>query len=115
MLARAMRDEPTRPGAVTADDIALYREAWSRPGALTGMLAWYRAMFLPRVRVEMRIIDAPVLVLWGDADPHLGTALAAPAPALVPHARVAMIRGASHWVQHDAPERVNEETIAFLK
>jgi len=26
-----------------------------------------------------------------------------------------MIPGASHWVQHDAPERVNEEVIGFLR
>jgi pimeloyl-ACP methyl ester carboxylesterase len=115
MLARSLRDEPTRPGAVTAEDIARYREAWSRPGALTGMLAWYRAMFLPSARVEMRAIDAPALVLWGDADPHLGSALATPAPELVPNARVVMIPGASHWVHLDAPERVNAKLIDFLR
>ena len=115
IMVRSMRDEPTRPGAVTEDDIARYREAWSRPGALTGMLAWYRAMFLPSARVEMRVIDAPTLVLWGDADPHLGSDLATPPPELVPAGRVVMIPGASHWVQHDAAEQVNAEVIAFLR
>jgi pimeloyl-ACP methyl ester carboxylesterase len=115
MLARAMKDEPTRPGAVTDEDIARYREAWSRPGAIRGMLAWYRAMFLPSGRGPMPRIDAPTLVLWGDADPHIGSELATPQPELVPNARVTMLPGASHWVMQDAPERVNEELVAFLK
>jgi pimeloyl-ACP methyl ester carboxylesterase len=113
-FTRAMRDEPTRAGAVTEEDLRRYREAWSRPDAIRGMVAWYRAMFAV-APVEMRTIEAPVLVLWGDADPHLGAALATPSPKLVPHAHVVMIPGASHWVQHDAPERVNEELIGFLR
>lgn len=114
ILARSIRDEPKRPGAVTPEDVARYREAWARPGALTAMIAWYRALFHPSTHVGMRAIDAPVLVLWGEADIHLGPALAAPLPALVPNARVVMIPQASHWVQHDAAERVNEELVAFL-
>ena len=115
LLARTIRDEPTRAGAVTDDDVARYREAWSRPGALTAMIAWYRAMFLPGSRVAMRPIEGPVLSIWGDADPHLGPALATPSRKLVPGAHVEMIPGASHWVQHDAPERVNEALVAFLR
>jgi pimeloyl-ACP methyl ester carboxylesterase len=114
-LVRAMRDEPTRDGAVTEDDVARYREAWGRPGALTGMLAWYRAMFRRSLQPKMRRIDAPVLVLWGEADPHLDSRLAVPDPALVPRARVERIPGASHWVQTDAPELVNAALVAFLR
>jgi pimeloyl-ACP methyl ester carboxylesterase len=115
ILARAIRDEPRRPGAVTQEDVARYREAWARPGALTAMIGWYRAMLRPSTHVEMRAIDAPILVLWGEADIHLGPALAPPPPKLVPNAHLVMIPGASHWVHHDAPERVNDELVAFLR
>jgi pimeloyl-ACP methyl ester carboxylesterase len=114
ILARAMQGEP-RPGLVTDADLAVYREGWSRPGALTSMVHWYRAMFLPSARGPMRPIEAPALVLWGDADPHLGASLARPRADLVPNARVVMIHGASHWVQIDAAERVNAELVAHLR
>jgi pimeloyl-ACP methyl ester carboxylesterase len=111
-LLESLRKE-TRPGLFGEDDAAAYREAWSQPGALTGMLAWYRAMF--RGRHRMRRIGAPVLVLWGDGDVHLGSELAAPPASLVTDARVVHLEGASHWVQLDAEERVNEELAAFLR
>jgi pimeloyl-ACP methyl ester carboxylesterase len=113
-LVRAIRDEPTRPGAVTEDDVARYREAWSQPGALTATVRWYRAMFRPGTAVPMRRVDAPTLVLWGEADPHLGAELAAPKPELVPSAQVVRLPGASHWVQHDEPTRVNDALVAWL-
>ncbi len=115
VLAKAIKNEPSRPGAVSDDDIAQYREAWSQAGAIEGMLAWYRAMFRKDLKIRMKRVEAKVLVLWGDGDPHLGTEVATPLEKLVPNARVEMVRGASHWVHVDAPEIVNREMIAFLK
>jgi pimeloyl-ACP methyl ester carboxylesterase len=114
-LVRAIRDEPTRPGAVTNEDVAAYRSAWSQPGALTAMLNWYRAMLRPGSAAPLRRIDAPTLVLWGEADPHLGVDLATPKPELVPNARIVRLAGASHWVQHDEPERVNDALVEWLR
>jgi pimeloyl-ACP methyl ester carboxylesterase len=115
VLTRAIRDEPTNRAAVTPEDLALYREAWSRPGALEAMLSWYRALFRPGALVPVRPIEAPALVLWGEAaDPHLGPGLATPSASFVPDARVVMLPGASHWVQHDEAERVNAELVRFL-
>ena len=115
MLVRALRDEPTREGAVTEADLALYREAWSQPGALTTMIHWYRAMIRPHAAVRMAPIEVETLVLWGEGDIHLEPSLAAPPSEMVPHARVDMIPGASHWVQLDAAEQVNAALIAFLR
>ncbi|MFT3765385.1 MAG: alpha/beta fold hydrolase [Minicystis sp.] len=115
ILQRSFREEPIRAGAYTEADLARYREAWSQRGALTAMVNYYRAMPLPSARVPMRRIDAPVLVLWGDGDPHLGRDLAEPPPDLVPHARVEHIADASHWVHHDQPERVIDELTRFLR
>jgi pimeloyl-ACP methyl ester carboxylesterase len=114
MLVRAIRDEPTRPGAVTGEDVARYRKAWSQPGALTAEVNWYRAMFRSGTAVPTRRIETATLVVWGEADPHLGSELATPNAELVPNAHVVRIPGASHWVQHDAPERVNEALLDWL-
>ena len=102
-----------RPGAFTDQDLALYREALLQPGALRAMINYYRAA--ARHRPKLRPVEAPVLVLWGDLDRHLGHALARPDARLVPDVRVVHIAGASHWVQHDAPDEVNERLIGFLR
>jgi pimeloyl-ACP methyl ester carboxylesterase len=56
-----------------------------------------------------------VLVIWGEQDKYLGRELAEPPRALVPHARLERIGDASHFVQYDRPDRVNELLIPFLR
>lgn len=107
-----------RPGAFTAEDLDRYRAAWSRPGALTAMLAWYRAAVRrdPRAsRAGWRTIKAPTLVIWGERDRFIEASLAEPDPAWVPRARVERLPAASHWVQHDEPDRVNALLIEHLR
>jgi pimeloyl-ACP methyl ester carboxylesterase len=105
------------PGAFSDADIERYVDAWSQPGALTGMINYYRAALRqsPRTALaRMRRIDVPVLVIWGERDAYLGSELARPDPKWVPNARVERLPEATHWVQHDAPEGVNELLTAFL-
>jgi pimeloyl-ACP methyl ester carboxylesterase len=115
-LRRAFDD--ARPGAFTPQDIARYVEAWSQPGAATAMLNYYRAAFrrVPR-RGQERTgpIRAPTLVIWGERDRALGPELAEPDRADVPNLeRVVRLPDASHWVQHDEPERVGQLLIDFF-
>jgi epoxide hydrolase 4 len=51
----------------------------------------------------------------GDQDRYLGRELAEPDRAWVPEVRVERITEASHWVQADAPERVNQLMVDFLQ
>ncbi len=105
------------PSSFSDTDVERYVEAWSQPGALTGMINYYRAALRqsPRKALErMSPIDAPVLVIWGERDSYLGSELAQPNPKWVPNVRVERLPQATHWVQHDAPERVNELLIEFL-
>jgi pimeloyl-ACP methyl ester carboxylesterase len=113
-LLKPLREEPTRPGAFTREDLARYVEAYARPGALTAMINWYRAILRAKAP-EIRRTEVPVLVLWGENDRHLDRAIATPSPELVPDARVVFVPNATHWVQHDAPETVNSELIAFFR
>jgi pimeloyl-ACP methyl ester carboxylesterase len=103
--------------AFTDEDLERYVEAWSQPGALTGMINYYRAVLRrsPRATLAgLRPISAPTMVIWGMLDRHLGSELAEPAPEWVPDVRMERIPDATHWVQHDAPARVNELLIDFL-
>jgi pimeloyl-ACP methyl ester carboxylesterase len=97
-------------GAFTDDDLDRYVEAWSQPGALTGMINYYRAALrrsLRGIAAQLQPIECETLVIWGMQDRHLGSELADPPREWVPHVRLERIEQATHWVQHDAPERVN--------
>src|SRR5688500_12536839 len=69
----------SRRGTFTDEDVRVYREAWARPGALTGMLNWYRAGL--RVRASpppSPRVTVPTLLIWGTKDRALGEELAQP-------------------------------------
>jgi pimeloyl-ACP methyl ester carboxylesterase len=111
-------EHDARPGAFTAEDIERYVEAWSQPGAATAAINYYRALLRqsPK-RAEARIlpVSAPTRVIWGEHDRHLGAALAEPHRADVPNLeRVIRLPDASHWVQHDEPERVTQLLAEFF-
>jgi pimeloyl-ACP methyl ester carboxylesterase len=118
-LRKTLKSDPVRPDAVTDEDIDKYVEAMSQPGAATAAINYYRAamrsLLRPREESAVRAIEAPVLVIWGEQDKYLGRELAEPPRALVPHARLERIGDASHFVQYDRPERVNELLIPFLR
>jgi pimeloyl-ACP methyl ester carboxylesterase len=110
-LADALR-EGKRPQACTDEDLARYREAWSQPGALTAMINWYRAK-RDFAQVPQRI-PFPTLIVWGDGDRYGVPALADRCALLCDHGSVIHL-DASHWVQHDVPEKINALLLDFLK
>lgn len=112
---RSLRSDS--PGSFSDTDLERYVEAWSQPGALTGMINYYRAALRnsPRTALgRLRAIAAPTLVIWGERDRHLGAELAEPLPQWVPNVRVERLPGATHWVQHEEPERVSELLAQFF-
>jgi pimeloyl-ACP methyl ester carboxylesterase len=117
-LRWALGRQPTRLGAFTAQDIDRYVAAAAQPGALRAAINYYRAAVranpLAQVHTLSRV-DIPTLVIWGDQDRYLGRELAEPDRTWVPEVRVERIAEASHWVQADAPERVNQLMMDFLQ
>jgi pimeloyl-ACP methyl ester carboxylesterase len=116
-LGRVLRHDPVRRDAFTPDDVDRYKHALARPGALTASLNYYRALFRSRLRGEfgdLGTIDVPTLLIWGDKDRALSVRLTHGLEKWVPRLRVERIRNASHWVQNDAPQRVNELMLDFL-
>jgi pimeloyl-ACP methyl ester carboxylesterase len=112
-------ERDARPGAFTSADIDRYREAWSQPGAATAAINYYRGALRRRRgrrSRQLQPVEAPTLVIWGERDRHLGSELAEPHRADVPGlVRVARLPDASHWVQHDEPERVSGLLIDFFR
>jgi epoxide hydrolase 4 len=116
-LRAIFRNDPVRPGAFSPQDIERYIEAISRPGALTAAMNYYRALFRQspaRVQGQMRRVEMPVLVIWGERDRYLGAELAEPDRNWVPNVHVERLQEGSHWVQLDQPEEVNALLLEFL-
>ncbi len=113
-LVRSMQSS-SAPGTYPPEELAAYREAWAEPGALTGMINWYRAgrRRLLRDR-DLTPIAPPGLLIWGRGDPHLGAFLAEPSIALCREGRLEFVDDAGHWIQNEAPARVNELLTGFL-
>jgi pimeloyl-ACP methyl ester carboxylesterase len=104
--------------AYTPEEIDRYIEAWSQPGAATGMINYYRSSVRQsqkKAEAALRPIKAPTLVIWGERDHYLGPELAEPDHDDVPNLdRVERLPDASHWVHHDEAERVTQLLTDFF-
>jgi pimeloyl-ACP methyl ester carboxylesterase len=132
LLARGLRTSGRRAGggagagagggrpAFTAAELDEYRRAWRRPGALRAMIDWYRALRYP-LRMGGRVgaaaapkVQPRTLLLWGRRDRALGAELAQPTLARCAAGQLVVLDDASHWLQHEEPERVNAALLAHL-
>jgi pimeloyl-ACP methyl ester carboxylesterase len=104
--------------AFTPEETDRYIEAWSQPGAATGMINYYRSSVRQspkKAEAALRPVKAPTLVIWGQRDRYLGPELAEPEHDDVPNLdRVERLPDASHWVHHDEAERVTQLLIDFF-
>ena len=106
----------SRPEKFDEATLAGYREAWSQPGAPRGMLNWYRAAARhpPKSRGP-RTVSVPTLLLWGERDRFLGKEMIDPSAALLEEGRVLRFPEATHWLQHEEPEAVNQHLIDHFR
>jgi len=113
-LRAALRGSSARmsfPDAV----IEKYIEAWSRPGAIRGMINYYRAMRVkyPKIQGVSREPACPILAIWGERDPVFTKESMKP-PAHWKNVETARLPDAGHFPQADAPDEVNRLLINFL-
>ena len=104
----------SRPGTFSMEDLAQYRAAWSQPGALTGMIHWYRALFRYRTKFPDRTVRVPTRILWGERDAFLLSEMAHESLRYCVDAELYTFANASHWLQHEEPARVSELLIDFF-
>ena len=104
------------------EELDRYRDLFLAPRAAGAALGYYRAGFrgvgTARRAAREHPVEAPTLVLWGACDPFLGPELIARerSPWFAPRNRpdIVSIADAGHFVQNEAPERVNEELLGWL-
>ncbi|WP_254523569.1 alpha/beta fold hydrolase [Natrinema caseinilyticum] len=113
LLERSLRDQAA-PGTFTDDELARYRRAWDRDGALTGMLNWYRAVARYPTTTPTDRVDAPTLVVWGEDDAALVPSLAVDSADYCTDSRLELLSRTSHWVPHEEPTQLTELLLEHL-
>lgn len=116
-LNRVVRGWAVHQERFSDADVDVIRNNASIPGALTGMINWYRAaarLLVSGKKRENVKIRVPTMLLWGERDLALGKELSYGTDRFVADLTVRYIPDASHWVQQDTPEAVNSELTAFL-
>jgi len=113
------------PSKVSAEERQAYLDDWSRPGALTAMLNWYRAtdFVVPAPGEDAAMpawadgpfppVQPPTLVIWGMADKAL---LPVELEGLEDHVQLLHIErvDAGHFVPWEAPDAVIAAIRGFL-
>lgn len=99
--------------------------AWSRPGALTGGLNFYRAspMYPPspedpgakklQLEPEDFTVKVPTLVVWGERDTALLPGCLDGLDEVVPDLKLVRVPEATHWIARERTELVIREIEAF--
>jgi len=105
----------SRPGTFSPEDLAQYRAAWSQPGAMTSMINWYRALFRFPTRFPDSKVRVPTRILWGTRDAFLMAEMAQDSLRYCTEAELFTLADATHWLQHEQPERVSELLIEFFR
>jgi pimeloyl-ACP methyl ester carboxylesterase len=101
--------------AFTPADIAAYKDAAAKRGALTAMLNYYRNLLQQGMtKTDWSVLEVPTLMIWGENDTALGKELTYGTEAYVRNLRIRYIANCSHWVQQEQPALVNQYIREFL-
>jgi epoxide hydrolase 4 len=87
-----------------------YRRSAQEPGAATAMVNYYRALSRTKVSVSLPkpgTVDTPTLMIWGASDQALSNATTEGTEKYVRDLTLRLLPNVSHWVQQEAPEKVN--------
>jgi epoxide hydrolase 4 len=95
--------------AFPRDVLKVYADAAMRPGALTAMINYYRALLrMPDAKnAGESVIDVPTLMVWGEEDLAIDIRCTDGTDAYVRDFTLHRLPGVSHWVQQEAPDKVN--------
>jgi pimeloyl-ACP methyl ester carboxylesterase len=102
--------------AFTTEDVKRYKEAWQQPGAVTGMLNWYRSLLRRDPGgVPSMTVEPETMVIWGTQDLLLRAAMAEDSIAFCPNGHLELIDEGTHWLHHECPARVNGLVTEFFE
>jgi pimeloyl-ACP methyl ester carboxylesterase len=114
------------PALISDEERAIYISQWSRPGALTAMLNWYRAsqLVVPPPGITADVPDwvlrafpkikIPVRVIWGLEDKALLPIQLEGIGEVGVDVDVFPLEGVGHFAPWEAPDKVAEALRPFL-
>ncbi len=121
LIERVFRGWAVDKSAFSDRDIAMFKEAAAKPGALTGGINYYRASFRQFLSSRLRVrgveakVRCPTLVIWAEEDRALGKEMTYDFQDEVEGPlEISYVPGCSHWVQQERPEVVNAVMSGFL-
>jgi pimeloyl-ACP methyl ester carboxylesterase len=115
VVTTALTGMAVNKDAFSDADLAAYKEAVAKPGALTAMLNYYRNAFAQRiVNREWGVLNVPTLMIWGEDDTALGKELTYGTEAYVRNFQIRYIPNCSHWVQQERPDLVTQYIREYL-
>lgn len=108
-IRRAFFDMAVDKTNFTPDVLDRYARDAQRPGAIRGMVNWYRAAAQLRGKLAgpWDVIETPTLVIWGEEDKALSIETLDGTDEFVRDLTIRKLPGVSHWVQQEAPQKVN--------
>ncbi len=116
-IALAFTSMAIKKSAFTPEDLAAFKDAIAKRGALTAMINYYRCnfkLFADKNEKVWGILDISTLMIWGEKDIALGKELTYGTDAYVRDLRIKYIPNCSHWVQQEQPALVNQYMREFL-
>ncbi|AFY89517.1 MAG: Soluble epoxide hydrolase [Chroococcidiopsis cubana SAG 39.79] len=114
-IENGLKGMAVNKSAFTPADIEAYKDAAAKRGALTAALNYYRNMLQQGMtNPNWGVLNVPTLMIWGEKDTALGRELSYGTATYVNPFQVRYIPDASHWVQQEKPELVNEYMREFL-
>src|SRR5215204_71622 len=117
LAEKLFRRAAANPEFFGDEDIAMYKEAWREPGALTATLNYYRANTFDLFfrRRETHKFKVPTLFIYGEKDSAiLPETVQNVKDAIDAHYEEVRIPDSGHWVQQEAAEAVNDTLREFL-
>lgn len=115
-IENALKGMAVNKSAFSKEDLEAYKDAAAKRGAMTAMLNYYRNIFgQGMLSQNWGILQVPTLMIWGEKDTALGKELTYGTQAYVRDFQIKYIPDASHWVQQEKPELVNQYMREFLK
>lgn len=104
--------------SITNEHLKDYITAWSKEGAVSSMINWYRAA----VRFPFKYdafenghVSVPTKIIWGKQDQFLEPILATKSLKYCKEGELVFLEEASHWLAHEEPQKVNELILSFLR
>ncbi|CAJ0592769.1 unnamed protein product [Cylicocyclus nassatus] len=98
----------------TDEDLEAFKHVFSQEGALTGPINYYRNITKRVLQPGQRICKPPTLIVWGDQDAFLVKEGATNSLKFCENGHLIFLKGTSHWVMQDEPEKVNRYVEEFL-